>query len=94
MPSLKIAHIREQGQDMIIAPLDGSFGRKPSADQHDAIEDIQRAARSAGLRGTVVPVWDGSGGRFTFIAPQQWHPFFRSIDMRWVHANVNRTLTW
>lgn len=93
MPTLKIAHVREQGQDMIVVPLDSSFGSKSSSDQEDAVAEIQSAAASAGLAGTVVAVWT-SGGRMHFIAPPRWHPFFRSIDMRWVQANLNRSLSW
>jgi hypothetical protein len=80
-------------QDMIIAPLDSSFGGKSSEQQQASIGEIQRAANGAGLKGRVVAVWQ-SGGRFSFIAPQQWHSFFRSVDMNWVLSNVNRKLTW
>ena len=93
MPEIEIAHIHEQGQDMIIAPLNSSFGAKPSNEQQATIAAIQRAAMGAGLRGRVVAVWQ-SGSSFSFIAPQQWHAFFRSIDMNWVLANINRKLTW
>jgi len=93
MPTLKVAHINQQGQNIIIAPLDGSFDRRSSDEQRNLIAEIQLAASNAGLAGRVVPVWI-SGGRMKFIALQQWHPFFRSIDMRWVMANLNQTLTW
>lgn len=94
MPNLDIAHLRQQGQDMIIVPLDSSFGHKAQDDQQAAIGEIQRAAIGAGLRGRVVPVWDNGGGRMAFIAPQPWHPFFRSLDLSTVYANVNRELSW
>ncbi len=93
MPKLDIAHLHEQGQDMIIVPLDASFDRKSKAQQNDAIDEIQLAARSAGLAGTVVPVWSTSSG-MRFIAPNSWHPFFRSINMQFVLGNINRTLSW
>ena len=94
MATLDIAHIHEQGQDMIIAPLDSSFEYKSSQQQHAAVGQLQAAATSAGLRGKVVVVWQTSGGRMKFIAPPPWHPFFRSIDIHWVMANLNRSLTW
>ena len=93
MTQIDVAHIREQGQDMIIAPLDGSFDHKTSQQQQAAVAEIQRAATGAGLRGTVAVVWP-SGGNMKFIAPRPWHPFFRSIDIRWVMANLNRSLSW
>lgn len=94
MPSLEIAHIREQGQDMVIAPLDDSFHHKTSGQQQDTVAQIQVASSSAGLRGTVVVVWENPSGGMNFIAPRQWHPFFRSISLGWVARNVNKTLSW
>jgi hypothetical protein len=63
MPRLKVAHLREQGQDMIIVPLDRAFGSQSPQDQDDPITEIQLRAHAVGLAGTVVPVWDGGGGR-------------------------------
>ncbi len=93
MPSFDVAHIREQGVDVIIVPLDSSFGSKSQSDQNAAIAELQARATSAGLAGTVVPVWD-SGGRMAFIAPPNWHPFFQSINLAHVFANINRKLYW
>ena len=94
MPHFKVAHMRKQGQDMIVVPLDSNFGHKPSSEQASAISAIQMRARSAGLAGKVVPVWDNGNGRMAFIAPQPWHPFFCSINLRFVAANLNRELSW
>jgi hypothetical protein len=94
MPTLEVAHLNQQGQDIIIVPLDDSFGSKTQQDQRRTIGEIQRHAMGAGLRGTVVPVWDNGGGRMAFIAPQPWHPFFRSLNLGTVFANVNRELSW
>jgi hypothetical protein len=94
MPALKVAHVRQQGVDLIIAPLNHDFGYKPQQDQQDIVGEIQVRARSAGLAGTVVPVWDNGGGRMGFIAPKNWHPFFRSLNLREVWANVNREISW
>lgn len=93
MPRFNVAHLHEQGQDMIIVPLDSNFGAKSHGDQRAITADLQWHANDAGLRGTVVPVWDHSG-RMAFIAPQQWHPFFQSINLRFVAANVNREISW
>lgn len=61
MAQYKLAHIREQGVDLIIIPLDSSFGYKSETDQHDIISSLQACARSAGLAGTVVPIWEEGG---------------------------------
>jgi len=94
MPHLKVAHIRQQGVDLIIAPLDRDFGYKTPQDQQEIVGEIQLRANSAGLAGTIVPVWDGGGGRMSFIAPPNWHPFFRSLSLPSVWANVNRDISW
>lgn len=94
MPQLEVAHLREQNQDMIIAPLDDNFELKSSSQQQAIIRQIQLAATSAGLRGTVVVVWEDARGRMKFIAPKPWHPLFRSLDMRRIGASLNKTLSW
>lgn len=94
MPRFKVAHVREQGIDLIIIPLDDNFGRKTHDDQHSAIAELQARASSAGLAGKVVPVWDAGGGRMAFIAPPNWNPFFKSINLAFVAANINRELYW
>lgn len=89
----KIAHITQQGVDLVIVPLDDSFEFLSERDQQEARSALQRFANGAGLAGTVVPVWNSSGGRvFNFIAPHNWAPFFRSINMRFVFQNINREL--
>ena len=80
MPQFRIAHVRQQGQDIIIVPLESSFGNKSGDDQNAIMAELQAHARGAGLAGTIVPVWE-SGGRMSFIAPRPWHPFFQSLSM-------------
>jgi hypothetical protein len=93
MHNFKIAHLREQGQDLIIVPLESSFGSKSDDDQRAAIAELQAHARGAGLAGTIVPVWE-SGGRMSFIAPQPWHSFFKGLSMQHVRQNINKELSW
>jgi len=94
MPRFDVAHLREQGQDMVIIPLESSFGNRSSQDQQAIIVDLQLHSRLAGLAGIVVPVWDAGGGRMAFIAPHQWHPFFSSMSLQWVSANINKYISW
>jgi hypothetical protein len=93
MPRYNVAHIHEQGTDLIIIPLESSFGTQSQATQHQTIDELQIRANSAGLKGTVVPVWN-SGGRMAFIAPPNWHSFFGSINLQFVAANINRYISW
>ncbi len=94
MPRFKVAHIREQGQDMVIVPLDSGFGRKMNSEQNAIAAELQLRSRSAGLGGQVVPVWDNGSGRMGFLAPHNWHSFFASLNLRWVFANINREIYW
>lgn len=92
MPTWKVAHIREQGQDIIIVPLEPAFGSKPGGTQQEFIEALQICAANAGLAGRIVPVWR-AGNQFKFIAPQGWHPFFKSLSWNQILANINKTLS-
>jgi hypothetical protein len=93
MPHFRIAHMRQQGQDMVIVPLESSFGNKTSDDKNSIIAELQAHARGARLAGTIVPVWE-SRGRMSFIAPRPWHPFFQSLSMLDVERNINKELSW
>lgn len=93
MARFEVAHLREQGQDIIIVVVDRSFGYKSNAEQNQIRASIQACATSAGLAGTVVPVWDNGGGRMAFLAPRPWAPFFQSMTLADVAANINRELT-
>lgn len=88
----KIAHLKEQGQDIIIVPLESSFGYKSTQQKNSITNALQLCASGAHLRGTVVPVWE-QGNNFNFIAPQPWHPFFKGLSMQVVMQNVNKQLT-
>lgn len=87
-----IAHLHEQGQDMVIVPLESSFGNKSNQEQHQFIEALQDCAEGAGVAGTVVPVWE-KGISFYFIAPKPWIPFFKGMTMKQVSRNINKQLT-
>ena len=88
----EIAHLNIEEQDMIIIPLDGSFGRKSSSQQKQAHVALQFCASSAGLKGNVVLVWE-EDDMFYFIAPKPWHSFFKEVTMEWVELQINKELT-
>jgi hypothetical protein len=89
---LRVAHIREQNVDLIIVPLDKGFGGQSRAQQEAGIEAIRMSATLANLAGDVIPVWDAGDGRMSFIAPKPYHPYFQSISLEFVFANLNRDL--
>jgi hypothetical protein len=94
MPRVKVAHIREQGQAMIIVPLAATFGAKSRSEKKQIVSKLRSLADGAGLAGEVVPVWDNGEGRMGFIAPTPWHPFFKSINLQLVNKNLNKELYW
>lgn len=93
MPRFRVAHIHEQGQNMIIFPLDQSFGDKSNQDQNEALSDLEYRANRAGLAGHAVAIWQ-HGHHTHFRGPSKWQNFLRSINIRWVLANVNKELSW
>jgi hypothetical protein len=93
MDKFRIAHIREQGQDIVIVPVHDRFRYQTNTEQNRICAALQACAVSAGLAGTVVPVWDAGGGRMGFLAPQQWQSFFSRISLADVAASINKELT-
>jgi len=88
----RIAHIREQGQDMVIVPLEGGkFHNRPHEEKMQVRDALQACSEDAGLAGEVCLVWT-YGRRFYFIAPEPWHAFFRSLTMVHVRRNLNKKL--
>ena len=92
MAKYKVAHINRQGVDLIIAPLESSFDNKSSTDQNEFIEALQQCAESAGLAGTVVPIWM-SGNNRKWISPPAWNPFFKTFDWDNIMLNLNIELS-
>ncbi|MBP2081653.1 hypothetical protein J3A69_000716 [Pseudomonas putida] len=93
MARYKFAHVREQGQDMIIVPVDSSFGSRSSSDQQEFVAAFEAAVNAAGLAGHAVAIWK-SGNRVGFVAPPKWHPLFKSPGIwNMVAANINREIT-
>ena len=93
MPKFSVAHLREQGQDMLLFPLDSAFHQRTDEQQSAVVHQLETRAHSAGLAGGAVVVWE-HGGRGYFRGPRQWHTFLRGISLRWVMAQVNREISW
>jgi len=91
-PSHQVACVTHAGQDVIIVPVDSSFGLRPAAEQARTIEAFQRCAAASGMAGTAVAVWDDGTGRMAFRAPPPLHEFLRNIDIVYVATALNREL--
>jgi len=94
MPTFQVAHINQQGVDLVIILVQSSFGTKSNHEQDLIMQELQAKSISAGLRGNVVPVWEAGGGRLGFRAPQNQHAFFQSITPSFINANINKSLNW
>jgi len=93
MPTFQVAHLRHEGQDLIIVPVDRAFGKRSPNEQARIQEAFQRSAAAAEMPGVVVPVWEDATGRMAFRAPPPWHEFLKSIDMVYVATALNRSLS-
>jgi hypothetical protein len=93
MATFKVAHVKEQGQDMIIVFVSDSVGRMPTDEQNKLRSRLEACAHSAGLRGSAVLVWDAGGGRIGFLSPSPWVSFFKSIQPYRLYQSINRELT-
>lgn len=93
MPSVKVAHLREQGQNMLLFPLDSSFHHKPDHEQSALVRELEARAHAAGLAGSAAVFWE-YGGRGYFRGPRQWQAFLRSVSLRRVMMQVNREISW
>lgn len=91
MPVFKIAHIKQNGVNVIILPLAPHFGTLTLEEKDSVVTAFQKSAAEALLNGTVVPVWDNAG-KMHFIAPSLWHGFFGTLSLKTVRANLNREL--
>jgi hypothetical protein len=93
MPTFQVAHLRHDGQYLIIVPVDRSFGKRSPTEQARIQEAFQRSAAALDMSGVVVPVWEDTTGRMAFRAPPPWHEFLKSIDMVYVATALNRSLS-
>lgn len=93
MPSFKVAHIKEQGQDMLLFPLSGNFGLKSEADQNAVLQTLQARARGAGLPGHAVCVWE-IGGRTRSIGPEAWKGYLSGLSIQWVNKQATLSIAW
>jgi hypothetical protein len=88
--NFEIAHINEQGVNVIVVFVDDSFSHKSQQEQDQIAAALQACARRAKLAGNIALVWPGG-----FWAPQNQHAFFRSAggSFRTLQSRINKKLT-
>jgi hypothetical protein len=94
MPTFEVAHIKEQGMNLIIVPLASTFGRLSSTEENARTRQLQIRANAAGLAGTVVTVWDGGDNRMGFLALTGFCPFFSGLSLSQVQQSINKKISW
>jgi hypothetical protein len=82
-----VAHIREQGVDLIIVFVSDRVRWMNDTDVRSIVAGLTVCARSAGLAGHVVLVWPGG-----FYADRPLHPFFESAQYELLAASINKKL--
>jgi hypothetical protein len=94
MPSFEVAHLREQGQDMLLFALDGAtFHHKTDNEQSGIVAELEARAHAAGLAGSAAAFWN-YGSRGYFRGPRLWHSYLSSINTTWVAMRANKTISW
>lgn len=94
MPKYRVAHVKKQGHDLIIFPLDPKFGQLSGTDQDRELRVLGAQANQAGLKGAPVAVWDAGYGRSGFRGPALYYNILSEINLQFVMANVNREISW
>ncbi len=93
MPSFDLAHLNQQGQNMLLFALDSNFGNKTNGDQNAILNELEDRAHAAGLAGRAAIFWR-HGSHEHFMGPKPWHPFLRSLSVNDVLRNTNKTISW
>jgi hypothetical protein len=93
MPTFQVACLRHDGMDVIIVPVDRSYGQRSPTEQARIQDAFQRSAAAVNLAGVVVPVWEAANGTLGFRAPSPLHDFLKGIDMVYVATALNRNLS-
>jgi hypothetical protein len=93
MPSIKVAQLNEQGQDMVIVVMDPAFTEASPTQQEATIAQLQSLSNASGLKGTIAMVWD-AGGTMGYLAPEPWRDFFSSITLDDVRGRINAEISW
>jgi hypothetical protein len=88
MQNFDVAHVREQGVDLIIVFVAERVRSMSTSDTNGLITSLTLCARSAGLAGHVVLVWRGG-----FFADPKFHAFFESAPYEVLAASVNKKLS-
>ena len=85
MRSFDAAHCNIMDVPLVLVFVD----QRPAGDLYAL---LQISAKQAGLTGEVVAIWPDEIGRTRFLAPSEFHAFFRVAGYDQLRAQINTTL--
>jgi hypothetical protein len=86
MSSFDAAHL-----DILDVPVVLVFvNERPTSDLYAL---LQKSAKEAGLSGQLVTIWPDEIGRTRFLAPPEFHAFFRAAGYDQLRAQITTTLS-
>jgi hypothetical protein len=88
--TFNIAHINEQGVNVVVVFVNPAVAYKPAEEQNLIAAQLQSCAQAANLAGNIAMVWPGG-----FWAPLNQHAFFRSSGGSYaqLQLRINKRLT-
>jgi class 3 adenylate cyclase len=93
MTDIHVAHLRLQGTDFILVPLSSGMARLTTVDQTAVISELRSLARSAGLGGDIVPVWQGASGMSYLADPRHHSTLSKTLRLDVVKEHLNRKIS-
>jgi len=90
MTTFQIAHINEQGVNVVVVFVDPAVAFKSAQEQNLIATSLQLCAQAGGLAGNIAMVWPGG-----FWAPNNQHAFFGSPGGSYegLLRRINKTLS-
>jgi hypothetical protein len=91
MAKYRVAQLTHEGENVILVPMDRSFGKSVQEHKEQELTKLQAAAESTGLNGIVVAIWDSAGSVGAF-GPDKWKNFAESLKWTSLRTKMNRDL--
>jgi RNA binding activity-knot of a chromodomain len=87
-----IAHVKSQDNNWVFVKVSPRFLTADEATIRKWYTDVQACVRRVNLAGDVVVVTTVDGS-FRFWGPIPWRKYLSTLDMNWVNARVNKSMT-
>jgi hypothetical protein len=88
----RVAHVKAQGNNWVFVQVNPLFLTANEATTRKWYTDVQACVRRVNMAGDVVVV-SNVNGAFRFWGPVPWRNYLSTLDMNWVNARVNKSMT-